>query len=206
MNISSEPPSFDLYESDVGWAKALEIVSDIPTDGVRETLFQVPANSSYLLVAVTGHDIGIAIFFPKTDEEERQAFIESSNGPELFAHVEGESVVLGVMKAPQEGEWRVIVASDGESSFSFHMLAFDEKALRKEASNASQMSLPLKCRACLVASKGVGASICVAAGLAAVPVIPAALVGAVGSFLGIGAPVAAAFIGKAVEEFYDGIA
>ena len=115
-------------------------------------------------------------------------------------------VLAGVMKAPQEGEWCVIVASDGESSFSFHMLAFDEKALRKEASNASQMSLPLKCRACLVASKGVGASICVAAGLAAVPVIPAALVGAVGSFLGIGAPVAAAFIGKAVEEFYDRIA
>ena len=96
-----------------------------------------------LLVAVTGHDIGIAIFFPKTDEEERQAFIESSNGPELFAHVEGESVVLAVMKAPQEGEWRVIVASDGESSFSFHMLHSTKKLFARKRQTLARCLYPL---------------------------------------------------------------
>ena len=49
--IRTHTSSFELYESDVGWAKSLEIVSDPPTDGVREAQFDVPPNFSYLLVA-----------------------------------------------------------------------------------------------------------------------------------------------------------
>jgi hypothetical protein len=213
------PParSFDLYESDVGWATSLEIVSDIPQDGAREARFLVPSNSSFLLVAVStpggvqsfaGSGVEIEIVFPKADEdtEERPAFLEPSNTADLFAHVEKESVVLGVMKEPPAGEWGAVVASKGDSPFSFHMTAFDEKALHEEALNARQMPIPFRCRACLATSKGVGAAVGVAAGLAAPAIMPAALVGALGSFLSVGVPIAGAFIGTVFKESSDGIA
>jgi hypothetical protein len=212
--VEFPPESFDVYYSDVGWAQTLEVTSDIPTPGSREVPFRVPANSSFMLVSVTtpegrkippGSDVRIEIYSPP-DPVPKQAFHEPSNTPELFAHVENGEVVLGIMKDPQEGEWRVVVSSGGKYPFSFHMMTFNEYALLLEVSTARQMPIPFRCRACIWTSKGLGAALGVAAGLFAASQLPPALLDAVSKYLGTTAVIASAFIGKMFEASVDDIA
>ena len=209
--------SFDVYQSDVGWAKNLEITSDIAAEGVREVSFQVPANYSFLLVAVAprrggksaaGPDVRTEIWFPKIGDETKQAFLEPTNSPELLVHLEGETkeIALGIMKAPQEGQWLVVVSSEGKAPFSVHISAFDAPSLHKEVATYSQMPISFRCRACLATSKALGASLTVAAELFVVSQMPPALIDAVKSFLGVTAQVAIAFIDKILGESTDGIA
>jgi hypothetical protein len=203
--LRPEKQSFDLYQSDVGWAQTLEIVSDIPTSGIRATSFEVPSNSSYLLAAVNGLDTDIDILLPDKGWQREAAFFESINTPDHYTYLRDGYPVLGIMKSPPPGRWNVEAVSHGESPFSFHMMTFDEGGLRKEEEAASKMPISWRCRACLVGSKAVGASLGVAAGITAPAVIPAALVSAISAYLGVALPIAGAFIGAVIEESSDGI-
>jgi hypothetical protein len=114
----------------LGLAKTVEIVSEIPTAGTRETSFDVPANSSFLLAAVSGHNVEVDISKPELGGSKERAFREPIDTPEHFAHIKDGNSVLGIMKTPPPGRWDVVVKSKGESAFSFDMMTFDEDAIR----------------------------------------------------------------------------
>jgi hypothetical protein len=212
--VKTRPERFDVYQSDTGWAKNLEIVSDIPTKGGREVLLNVPADYAFLLAAVaprrgsksaTEPDLTMDIWMPANlhSDDEKNAFPKRSKSPKYFVHLEIEKVVLGIIQAPRQGQWRVVVWSKGQAPFSIYVSAFNTTALRKEASTYSQMPIPFRDRACLITSKALGVALTVAARLSQMPPL---LIEAFASFLDVETPVAKAFIDKVYRESADAIA
>jgi hypothetical protein len=110
---------------------------------------------------------------------------------------------LIIIHNPSTDDWDV-AAKDGVSPYAVTVMAFHPAELpNSPPSPGSTGGSPFKCRACKTTAKGLALAIVAAAVLHA---LPAALIIAVGKFLGVASPIAAAFIQSVIGDTVDVIA
>lgn len=103
-------------------------------------------------------------------------------------------------KPQSRGTWQ-IGAESGVIPYAVTVMAFHPQVPpHSPPSPGPSAASPFKCRACKITAKALALAIVAAATL---PALPASLIAAVATYLGVGAVVAAAFIGSVIGDTAD---
>jgi hypothetical protein len=199
--------TLEIYQAEVSWAKSVEFVCSIPSQGNRTVEFNLDKKFSYLVGALTSPngvprpyaDLRVDIKAPDGNDP----FSDDPDTEKIYARHSNERLQVAAMIDPPQGKWKINLSSGGSAPAAFNLAAVDPSSLHHAMPATTGASLPFRCRACKVTSKALGGACIIAAGSA---VIPHALVAAVASHLAVGPAVATAFISGLVSHTVDDVA
>lgn len=198
-------PNLQLYRAaDNDWATHVEMVINEPVKG-REESVELPTQTDnpvrFVLAIVSTPeglvpadlDAGVLIL----DRNGRS--ISSYNAPGNFISAPSRLVIFN---EPDDRIWQI--STYGSVPYAVSAMAFHpaDSTLSQRASAALQ-TVPLKCRVCKSTAKALALAI---VAVASYPAVPAALIAAVASFLGVAAMAAAAFINSVLGDVVSVIA
>jgi hypothetical protein len=181
----------NVHRSEMSFGRALEINVVDPHDLNRHEKFVVPDGTDIVVLALsddTGNplkeigDIEVDILPPHLAQlpssEEHREMIQNR-------------LVSAIFINPLPGDWEISVKSDGTVPFAVNAAAINTTNIHT-ASVPMSTAITMKCRACKTGSKALALAIA-SAGVVVVHV-PAALLAAVASFLGVAKASALVFI------------
>ena len=192
----------EVYASTVpDWATQLELVVQEPEDSksIKPVDFDVRPESSLLFIVATVSTPN-GLFPPFLDA---QLSLIDPNGdvhhlapklPGAFASIKPGLVVI---EHPPRGIWH-LSAMSGVVPYAVTAMGFHPQVPpNSPPSPGPGGASPFKCRACKTTAKALALAIVAATALAT---LPAALIGAVAAFLGVGKVIAAAFIASVLGD------
>ena len=199
--------SFDSYRVGMpGFATSLELVANEPGESIFDSV-QLREPAQFVVAALTlpnGQqpvwDIGRLEL-----KNSNTAFVQPQNDEQIYVDQRGSLVIVNDAGAA-DMYWSVyVVPANPPLPVAVNLMAF-HGSLNTAAPPAPAIVVPgptFKCRGCKMTAKALALAIVAAATL---PAIPAALIAAVAAYLGVGAVIAAAFIGSVIGDTADIIA
>ena len=197
--------SFDTYGAVLpGFASSLELVGDGLGEPIS-TSFTLQEPARFVLATLTlpngqqpAWDLGRLEL-----KNNNSAFVEPQNDEQTYVDPRGNLVIVNG-KYAADSYWSVYVApTNPPLPVAVNIMAFHGN-LNAAAPPAIVVPGPtLRCRGCKITAKALALAIVAAAAL---PALPAALIAAVAAYLGVGAVIAAAFIGSVIGDTADIIA
>ncbi len=198
--------AFDQYFVQMpGFATSLELVGDMPAEPTTESI-RLNEEASFLVAALTllngqqpPWDLG------RLELKGNDYFGQPQDNPDVYVNNQGTLAILNG-KSPADSVWSITVLPGTIAlPVAVNFMAFHGGVVA--ASSSPPVILPsgstFRCRGCKITAKALALAIVAAATL---PAIPAALIAAVAAYLGVGAVIAAAFIGSVIGDTADVIA
>src|SRR5664279_4828664 len=197
--------SFDSFGARIpGFASSIELISNDPRESISGS-FQFEEASKFLIATLSlpngqqpAWDLG-RLELKNNDA----AFVEPQNDERLYVNTQGSIVIVNGESA-ENSYWSVNVNPGSQAlPVAVNLMAF-HGGVNAAAPSATVAAAPtFRCRGCKMTAKALALAIVAAAAL---PAIPAALISAVATYLGVGAVIAGAFISSVIGDTVDIIA